>query len=334
MKKFSNQRILFFSPVFFGYENSIKENLSSMFMECVFYDERAKPTTLEKILIRLNCRNLISKKIETYYHSIINQYTANYFDYIVFFNPETITASLLSELREKQKKAKFILYMWDSFCNKPHTKELLPFFDKSLSFNRDDSVNYNMKFRPLFFIDEYNDDYIDNATECDIDICFIGTIHSDRYKILKQVERWAIENNLKTYFYMYFPSWILYLKYKIQNYGKISVNKKDFKFTPIKSLEVINYLSRSKVIIDIQHPKQTGLTMRTIEMLGMRKKLITTNFDIKTYDFYNKNNIEIIDRNNVSINKDFIYKDFDRSVDEARKMYSIESFLREILEDK
>ena len=47
--------------------------------------------------------------------------------------------------------------------------------------------------------------------------------------------------------------------------------------------------------------------MRTIEIaLGMRKKSITTNLDIKEYDFYDKNNILIIDRKNPIINKEFL----------------------------
>lgn len=333
IEQIKNKKILFFCPKFFGYEKEISQKMIDSGAEVKFYDERMNPSTLEKMLIRLNFRGILKSKINRYYKKIIDEYNFDYFDYVLFFNPETVTIELLKALKEKQKKAKFVLYMWDSFSNKSHSRELMPYFDKSLTFNREDAYQYNMIFRPLFFIDKYDGDCNKIPVDCDIDICFIGTIHSDRYKLLKQVEQWAYKNELKIYFYMYFPSLISYFVYKLRNIGKISVLKKDFKFIPMKSNEVFSYLARSKVIIDIQHPKQTGLTMRTIEILGMRKKLITTNTEVRNYDFYNEDNIEIIDRNNVCINRDFILNEFNNSVDNVRKKYTIESFLGEIVDD-
>lgn len=86
-------------------------------------------------------------------------------------------------------------------------------------------------------------------------------------------------------------------------------------------------------MIDIQHPKQVGLTMRTIEMLGLRKKLITTNQDIKNYDFYNEDNICIIDRKDILIKKNFFETNYNSNSDAYRKNYSLESFVDEILKE-
>ena len=107
---------------------------------------------------RLNYRNFLINKINAFYNAIIEKYENNYFDYVLFLNPETITIDLLKRLKEKQSKAKFILYMWDTFENKPHTKELLSFFDNKFSFNKDECAKYGFKFRALFFIDEYDID--------------------------------------------------------------------------------------------------------------------------------------------------------------------------------
>ena len=82
----------------------------------------------------------------------------------------------LKKMKNKQNKAKFILYMWDSFSNKLHSKDLISYFDKCLTFNREDADNYSMSFRPLFFIDEYNADLVSEKTDCDIDIGFIGFV--------------------------------------------------------------------------------------------------------------------------------------------------------------
>lgn len=332
MSSYLDKKVLLFAPKFFGYENAIAENIRSKCAECIFFDERANPSTFDKICIRLNYRALLKKKINQYYNSIINKFEKDYFDYVLFLNPETISLGLLEKLKQKQNKATFVLYMWDSFENKPHTKELLPYFDKKLSFNKNDCKNFDLVFRPLFFIDEYDIDKnsITNDT-FDIDIGFIGTVHSDRYEILKAVEKWAQNNGLNTSYYMFFPSKILFYKYKIEKFGKVKISKKDFHFISLNSKQIRDYLGRCKVVIDIQHPKQTGLTMRTIEMLGLKKKLITTNQDIKNYDFYHKDNILVIDRNNISIEKSFINSDYNTETDSVRPFYSIDTFVDDLL---
>lgn len=334
MDKLKNQRVLLFSPYFFGYEKAISSKIAEKFGECFFFDERANSSTLEKIFIRLNYKKLLKKKINNYYQAIINQFETDYFDYVLFINPESITFDLLQQLKNKQKRAKFILYMWDSFDNKPYSKELISLFDDCFTFNKEDSISYKMRFRPLFYIDDYNADLNNEKNEREFDVCFIGTIHSDRYKILKEVEKWAKNNNFKTFYYMFFPSWIVYLKYKIENLGKLSIKKKEFHFSSLSFEQTKSFPLKSNVIIDMQHPKQTGLTMRTVEMLGMKKKIITTNTDVQNYDFYNPNNIKIIDRTSIDISPDFIMSDYDNSNDVYREKYSIDAFINDIFDIK
>ena len=330
IEQFNNKKVLFFCPKFFGYEKALAQKMMDSGAEVHFYDERMNPSSLEKILIRLNLRGFLKSKIYKYYTAILDEYEIDYFDYIIFFNPETVTTDLLKKMKNKQNKAKFILYMWDSFSNKLHSKDLISYFDKCLTFNREDADNYSMSFRPLFFIDEYNADLVSEKTDCDIDIGFIGTIHSDRYGILKQIEKWATENRLSTYFYMYFPSYIVYLKYKLEMIGKYKIKKEEFHFNSLSPKEVFSILNRCKAIVDIQHPNQTGLTMRTVEMLGMRKKIITTNLDIESYDFYNSSNILKVSRENIIISQDFLSSENFIETD-ARKKYSIENFLLDII---
>lgn len=325
--------VLLFSPKFFGYETEVLKSIQRKCGSCVLYDERAEPSILDKICIRLNYKTFLMRKIASYYRNIIAKYAEDYFDYVVFLNPETITVKLLEELRARQKRAHFVLYMWDSLENKPHTEELLPCFDTKLSFNKKDCEAYGLKFRPLFFIDEYDSDKNGkDSYDCNIDIGFIGTIHSDRYRILRDVGLWAKAQGLNIGYYMYFPAKILYYKYKLKNLGKCKVSKKDFHFSPLNSKQVQEYLGRCKTIIDIQHPKQIGLTMRTIEMLGMRKKLITTNADIKNYDFYNEDNICVIDRNHVMMDKEFLSSDYNRITDVYRKNYTVDAFVDDLLD--
>jgi hypothetical protein len=98
-------------------------------------------------------------------------------------------------------------------------------------------------------------------------------------------------------------------------------------FISLSHLENANLVHQSKVILDINHPRQTGLTMRTFEALGAQKKLITTNADILNYDFYDKNNVLVIDRENPVIECSFLESNITPYSKEILFKYSIEGWI-------
>lgn len=331
INKFKDKKILFFAPSFFNYEIEIKNKLIKLGAEVDFYDERMKPTNLEKVIIRLK-KDLLLKKIKNYYHKVIKENENKKYDYIFFLSPETITRELLIELKESQKQAKFILYMYDSIRNKKNALEILDEFDICFTFDKEDSKKYpNFKFLSLFYLDEYKNSSQKNK-EIKYDLSFIGTIHSDRYRIIKKIEQSLVEKKLVLKTYMYFPSKLMYLFMRIFNkdyrYSKI----KEFSFSPISKEEILDILLSSKVILDIQHPNQIGLTMRTIEMIGLKKKIVTTNENIKEYDFYNPNNILIVDRENLKIDYEFFQKEYIDLDEKIYEKYSLENWLKVIFE--
>lgn len=84
----------------------------------------------------------------------------------------------------------------------------------------------------------------------------------------------------------------------------------------------------------MQHNKQSGLTMRTLETLGAKKKLITSNIDIKRYDFYNENNIFIIEDENLEGINEFINKDYEDINQDIYEKYSLRSWVETIVNEK
>lgn len=332
MEKFINKKILFFAPRFFNYEIEIKKKLEQLGAQVDFYDERMNPSNLDKVIIRLK-KNLLAKKIENYYKSIIDESKNKKYDYVFFLSPETITKELLQELKRTQKNAKYIIYMYDSIKNKKNAREILDEFDSHFSFDKNDcEIDNRFKFRPLFYLDEYSK-FTEKSYNKKYDISFIGTVHSDRYGVIKSIKEQAILNELNVNFFMYFPSKVMYLVKKMFDKSYQNTEIKDFSFASISKDKVLDIISNSKIILDIQHPKQVGLTMRTIEMLGMKKKLITTNKNIKEYDFYNSDNIKIIDRNNPILDLDFIRNDYVEINADIYKKYSIGSWLEEVFSE-
>ena len=86
----------------------------------------------------------------------------------------------------------------------------------------------------------------------------------------------------------------------------------------------------SRCVLDSAQDGQLGLTIRVLEALGAKKKLITTNEDIVNYDFYCPENIYLydgkIDMNNVFFKED--YKEVSQGIYEK---YSLRSWLKEII---
>lgn len=98
---------------------------------------------------------------------------------------------------------------------------------------------------------------------------------------------------------------------------------------PFKKLYRI--YAASRCVVDIEHASQHGLTMRSIEILGLRRKLITTNQDIVNYDFYNENNICIIDRKHPAVDKGFFEKPYQMLDEGIYEKYSLGNWILEVL---
>ncbi len=69
------------------------------------------------------------------------------------------------------------------------------------------------------------------------------------------------------------------------------------------------------------------MTIRTIEALACGNKIITTNETIKEYDFYNPNNIWIIDRKSPYIDPEFILSPYEKIDERIINSYSIKKFV-------
>ena len=92
------------------------------------------------------------------------------------------------------------------------------------------------------------------------------------------------------------------------------------------------YYLDSKIILDIAHPHQKGLSFRPYETIGLRKKLITTNKDIVNYDFYNPNNIFVIeDIDNITIPLEFFKTDYQEIDIKLREKYHIKNWIHNII---
>ncbi|QBF27916.1 hypothetical protein EXN22_20340 [Pseudomonas tructae] len=322
-----NKKVLYIAPRFFGYENEIKNELERRGAKVDFLLDRPFESAFMKAVTRFR-RDWVIGAANKYYRQSVSALNAAEYDFVFVISGQTLSAEVLEEWRSTFVNAKFVLYMWDSFANRQSALDNLKFFDSVLSFDRTDADKYGLRFRPLFFSSGFEQA---NTSSLDIDVSFIGTAHSDRYSVVSKVDR-CLGHDVKKHWYLFLQAKWVYWAYLLINPTFRSAKIAHFKFESLAKQDVQAVFNSSKAILDVEHPHQTGLTMRTLETLGARKKLITTNSSVKTYDFYSEQNICVIDRLAPEIPNSFLHTEYKDVSPELYQKYRLEGWLDEILQ--
>ena len=325
-----DKRILFFSPAFFNYENMIADKMREMGAIVDMYDVRSVTGAFQRALLKISPVIFQEKSIR-YYEDILEANKGKDYDYILIVKCDMTPRSILEKLRRYYPRARMCLNLWDSVDNNPGVVEKFQYFDTLHSFDPNDCKKFpQLKFRPLFFGDQFRKEPHVNK-QYRYDISFLGTVHTDRFAVIRQVRRNAKKLGLKCYWFLYLQSRFIFYFYKATKAEFKDVPEHIFSYDKMPADAIARVVDDSRIILDIQHPKQTGLTMRTIEMVGMNKKLITTNQSIRNYDFYDPNNIAVIDRNHVRIPTAFLKTTYVPLAEDVYEKYSLKSWILEVL---
>ena len=332
-QELKGMNLLVFAPSFFSYEKAIVEKLKSMDAEVIFFDERPLNSTFGKSILRIS-KKLSQGMIYKYYRNIQKEINNRSFDQILFFQAEGTPKWFLEYINRKYENSRKILYLWDSVSDKPDCLLYKDFYDAVYTFDPEDSKQFDLKFRPLF----YTDDYLKKPEKATsnpykYDFSFIGTVRKDRYDVVQKLKYSAEKSNQNYYIFYYLQSKLLFYFYRFFcgwfKTGKLE--KKDFSFTPLSHNQIQKIISQTKILIDIQKPHQVGLTIRTLELLASNKKFVTTNAEIIKYNFYSNHNIGLLSRETPKIEEALIESEFIPVNPSVMQQYSIGFFLMEIL---
>lgn len=325
MISLKGKKILFLSVSFFKYENAIAKRLTELGADVDFYDERPSNSNLSKGIIRIY-KNLYHVKINNYYNRILDEIQGKKYDYFLLIKGEAMPAFFLEKIREDNPAMEMIYYNFDPLTEYPNLIYNLKYFDKKFTFEYNDSVKYNLNFRPLFYVDEYKD-LNQISQKAEYDIVFIGSAHTDRYIVGEKVRAVANAQHLRSHFYYYAMGKMAFRLKKIidKNLKQFDITK--VSFDKLNHLQIIDFYKKTKSVLDINKPFQNGLTIRTFEVLASGRKLITTNVDIKNYPFFNPENILVLDRENIVLDSDFFANDFKSLDEKTLYMMSLDSFI-------
>jgi hypothetical protein len=238
-------------------------------------------------------------------------------------------SEFFKKLRRLNPRAKFINFHWDSIRPEYDYLKMIKYFDKVFSFDLKDCLSHTeIQYLPLFYLDEYEKFRKNNCNQCiEIDVLFIGNWRNyERYHLIKAIENQCKQNQLRFYYYLYYP---IIAQIRAVRKGIIPYDAKH-KFLSYN--EILNLFAITNTIIDFPSSFQTGLTMRTFETLGAGKKLITTNKNIINEPFYNPEYINILDINRLKLDVDFIRNTPTSSMEEKINNYSIKNYINQLLQ--
>lgn len=319
-----------------GYPKGIIKQMQELGAEVDYIGDKPNDGFICKTLGRLQV-GFYLKVIDNYYFKKIEELKDRQYDYILAIRGEYTTVGALTRLRKAFPTAKLILYMWDGL-HKQNTKNIeqkWKYYDKVYTFDR---IDYEMNktqlnFLPLYYYEEYLPKHSNNpnATDFKYDVSFIGTGHADRVKIVKEVMQQCKTDGKKIFDYIFIPHPIVFWVSKIKNRGFKGVSIHDVKFEMMPFEKLYSTYADSRCVVDVENPEQHGLTMRSIETIGLKRKVITTNQDIVNYDFYNPNNILVIDRNHPVVDMKFFDKPYEMLPKEIYEKYSLKSWILEVL---
>lgn len=315
------KRVLFLTIDFYEYVDQIYENIQKLNMDIdkfiLTYENKSIGYLLNKVT-KGKLNSYINKKRQVKFFNHISDIQ---YDFIFVLVGRGIDTKLFRKFINNQKKAKKILYLWDDIKRVDNFHQTRDLFDVIFSFDKNDCKKYNLKFLPLFFCDQYI--YKNEKKEYDFSIT--GFLHSDREQVLNKILKLCPKSKYK---------WFGLLKTTRKNFLMTSLKRNTFKkkfyikFKSLKMNDNAEILKKSRITIDIPHPTQTGLTIRTFEAMATHTKIITTNKEILNYDFYKPENITVIDRNHPTISKSFIKSNFNEHIDIDK--YSINSWIKQI----
>lgn len=321
------KKVLLCCKEFFGYELKIIDELKKQGYFVEFFEWEnfyLKNRKIKNPILRL-INNLYYKKftkidlrdrlIGKKFIKILSKYEDKEFDYFLKIGPIKLDEDVLKFLPQKFKKT--ISHHWDTvgfILEEDDILEEKRYFDRILSYDKEDCKKYELFYLPNFYQKSSENIKIKQ------DVYSLMIEDGKRKEILEKIAIILKALN-KSY------SFSLYTKKNIKS-ELINITSKKIPVT-----EMIRRMEESRVVVEILRGANKGCTFRTIDCIGIKKKLITNNPNIIDEDFYNPNNILVIDENNIEIPKEFIESSYEELSEEIYRKYGLTEWIKTLLKD-
>lgn len=247
----------------------------------------------------------------------LNKFDVDHFDFAIFIRPDLFSPELIEFVRQKTKK--IIAYQWDGLDVYPEVYSRINLFNSFFVFDVND-LKKNANVLPLtnFYFEQ------DELPKKDIDAYFVGYYKNDRIVALLKIARKLKELGLNTS--------INICVNKSRQITELKKEPVNILHRQLTLMENINYILRSKIVLDVGNVVHCGLSMRPFEALGYRKKLITTNALVEKYDFYHPNNIFVVKDDNIDGLEQFLNLPYQDLPEVIVSKYSFYNWIKYVLD--
>lgn len=272
-------------------------------------------TKFQNLFLKKISKDLKFKYRENYISEIIGNQS---FDTIFIIRPDLFSIIFLKKLKIKCKI--FKTYFFDGVDRFPKKIKTIPLFDEVFSFEPKDCKKYGFTFITNFIYEgKFKTIYKQNTK---YDVFNITSYDRKRYPLLLKIAS-LLKKQQQPY------KFIVKTEKKIDNKGLLEIISESIPLNDVKT-----YIQKSKCMLDLAviH-KHQGLTFRVFEAMGLNKKIITNNKDIINYDFYNPQNILVINTENPVISNHFLNSPYDPVPESIYKKYTLKSWIRTVFKE-
>ncbi|RLJ34356.1 hypothetical protein CLU97_3864 [Chryseobacterium sp. 7] len=247
-------------------------------------------------------------------------------DQILVLNPDTFDLSTLEKIREYSDR--LITYLYDSLDRVPVEKEKLNLFDKILSFDIADVQKYNFEKLTNYI---YLPHLCSKQQKPKMDLFYITSYDNKRVAFIKLLTKRLLEVNLKFQIIVIGKKgW----KHQLKNiFIKVPENLHIiFSIKKISHKKLPEFYKNSRALLDLTRENQYGLSFRVFEAMALEKKIITDNEFIKNYDFYNPNNILVLNDTCSNLDKSFFEIPYEKISDEVYNYYTLNQWVERVFQ--
>lgn len=229
-------------------------------------------------------------------------------DCIIIFDSGIEENSVLKWFANYYKDRRLIFYYWNPVFTSIHPDKIPSKFEK-WSYSPSDCKKYGMKYNSQFYFKSL----IKEPVQIQRDVFFIGK-NKGRESNLRRIKDLFDKYGLTSLFFI------------IATHPRLN-QKKYKKRIPYSS--VLDYVNESRAILDYYVDPQAGLSLRAMESLFYGKKIITNNKTIEDYNFYNIDNVFILDNDDNGKINSFLYDTPPIQVNsEIKASYLFDSWLK------
>ena len=240
------------------------------------------------------------------------------FDYCLVIRGDLVPEFVINHARSISKK--MVDFQLDGLSVSSKILDYQKYFDDIFVFDPDDVKKYPeaaLHFLPNCYFGEP-----DFSIPSEIDLLYIGQYLDERNVQLKNLHQYLEEHQLSytSHTSLYRGRDFIPLHHKILHH-KISTTYQ----------ENIDFVKKSKTLIDFKRDEHDGLSLRFFEAMQYGKKIITDNFSVKNYDFYHPNNIFVTNYVNLEGLVDFLQSPYQSLPSELVEKYSFKNWINTIL---